>query len=90
MCLRCAALETLQNRREIGEQLKADVWLYERERGVPSAFRGSCRFGREKFSGNSEIAGRVDGLEPYGGFVLIVLEGRREGVKKIRSHPQSG
>lgn len=34
MCLRCAALETLQNRREVGEQLKADVWLYERERGV--------------------------------------------------------
>lgn len=84
--MRCAALETLQNRREIGEQLKAD----ERERGVSSAFRGSCRFGREKFSGNSEIAGRVDGLELYGGFVLIVLEGRREGVKKIRSHPQSG
>lgn len=57
---------------------------------MSSAFRSSCRFGREKFSGSSEIAGRVDGLELYGGFVFLVLEGRREGVKKIRSHPQSG
>lgn len=83
VCLRCVSHETLQNRCEIGEQLKAEVWLHEREIGVSSAFHSSWGFGREKFPENSEIAGRVDGLELYRGFVFIVLEGTRREWRRF-------